>query len=117
MNRLLGIIGSAMACAMFEIVVRLVFHGINASLFEPAAVGLVLGTAAGAGIAVLGHQRPIITGTLMTAIICLLIFANMTVPVVRSFVDLAEATMLIVLLGLSSGAGYRMAANCGLRRH
>lgn len=111
-NKFTGVLGSALACSVAEVVVNLIVYGVTAHLLDAAVVGLVLGAIVGVIIAAFGSDRPIFGGVIATAVVFGLIMAVLAsvfhVTAVLSAFELCLAVVSVLVIGAVNGFGYSL---------
>jgi len=111
-KRLLGILGSALACCIIEVIFNLIAHGGVEMIERSAIAGLILGTIVGAGIAVFGYRTPIKAGVIITSALCAIImlplFFAFGITVISSPLEFVLVVASVLLLGAGNGFGYRL---------
>ncbi|MBS2004068.1 MAG: hypothetical protein JST44_21365 [Cyanobacteria bacterium SZAS LIN-5] len=111
-NKLTGVLGSALACSIAELIFNIIAYGLNPHLQAAAVVGLVLGAVIGGLIAAFGSSRPILGGVIATGVVFGGIIAFLAVSykisAVLSAFDVLLVTGGVLVIGVINGFGYRL---------
>jgi len=115
-NKFTGILGSAIGCAVAQVIVNVIAYGSvvlsdAVLLSRPAIVGAVIGTVVGCIVSFAGAHRPVFSGMMTTVVIYAILLGAVFAlggGVIDSVSSLFMVAVSVLFIGFASGFGYRV---------